>query len=250
MKRTIMSFLFLMAYSYAFTQIVNYKKVVTYIQNEKFGNWIIDQKLLYSDDGKIEKQEFYDVNGDIYVVKETSYSSGRKNVFKRFGLDGLEYTLEYFYDNDGNIQKTIKRDKFGSELENTVHFQKKDKSSRLVELRKDIYDKNSTLIDTDLIKYEYNQSGDLIKKTEIYKTGTVTYEYNNNVLKSETWTNPYSTNINTFNSYGDLIRSISNGNLKFAYKYDYDSRGNWTVKYVMLSDGNYVASEKREITYF
>ena len=244
-------------------------------------------KMLYN--GSLNNEYEYDDKGNL--VKETIWSgdtpiSGREYVYDDQGnliqekeLRGmldlpylqLSYTIDYTYDQDGNMTSmtvtyqngsTARTDYVYDENGNLI---RKEMGAVVVEY---VYDDKGNILEeknnSTTVQYTYDQNGHLTQKisknlTSGYVEYSFIYEYdgNGNVIKEtqESQMNGHYKGVTsyTYDKNGNLIQKAlsynSNGN-DYAQNFVYDSHGN-LIEYTQASPGGqtYVSKMEYQLVY-
>lgn len=167
-------------------------------------------KTVYAFDQKrLVKKEVYDVEDDMEYIDEITwfeYMNGKLVRESYRDTDKSAYIKLYTYVGNNIIVKEQGTNKIRQEWTLV--------NGRVVKIEYSNFDRDGYSVDGSTISYEYNSSGQVIKKITKYSSGSEMSKFE-------------------YNTQGDVVKEYSydrNDILDYTamYEYTYDSYGNWT----------------------
>lgn len=190
------------------------------------GDFIISTETTYNQDGDIQTERTFDVDGMKTTGTLYQYRNGRKHVTTTKDAQGTR-TLQmlYSYDDDKNESFMRFTDAIGVTI-STLSVTHGEQQAQVTER----YYKDGESITT---LYEYDKNGCLkkITKTEAEKTTITTFSIKKNNLPSKS------------------VTKSDNETTTTKYEYIIDDNGNWT-QCITYINGKPVTIAERRIVYF
>ncbi|MES2430996.1 MAG: hypothetical protein V4556_08665 [Bacteroidota bacterium] len=229
-----------------------------YIKDGAFTPWARSSSTLSLFDNKGRTTEYTDSNTLwSYKVKYAYNEKEKKASISNFDREGKPTTTkEYKYDDNGNKIEEIEYDKEGKQSRHyTYTYDSKGNNTMLINYKTDgtMYSKTTWTYDDlgNATAYKLETPG--------YATSEQKYTYDNKGNKiEEIWISRGVVDFRlvwTYDEYGNKIKEMKYKKQDtfldtVTWRYEYDSKGNWTKKTESTSKGEDFSIDERVITYF